>query len=167
MAVKESDVIIGAVLVPGRRAPDVVTKAMIRTMNPGAVIVDVAIDQGGCTEISMPPTSHSHPVRYVSIDSPDESEQDLQEAKGRFKGRHIIMYSVPNMPGAVPRTSTLGITNATLKYAQALAKKGLENAIKEDAALMKGVNTYKGHLTCKGVADALGMKFTPAESVFS
>lgn len=132
--IKDADLLIGAVLVPGGKAPKVITEEMIKEMQPGSVIVDVAIDQGGCIETSRP-TSHSDPV-YIKHD--------------------IIHYCVTNMPGAYPRTSTIALTNATLPYALKLAEKGID-AVKEDAGFMKGVNTYKGFLTYEPVAKDLGM----------
>ncbi len=135
-AVRRADVVIGAVLVPGAKAPRLVTRAMVETMKPGSVIVDVAIDQGGCVETSHV-TSHSNPTYLVN---------------------GVLHYGVPNIPGAVPRTSTYALSNATLPYALKLANLGFEGAIKCDAALAKGVNTYKGFLTCPAVAEAFGME---------
>nr|MDO8112164.1 alanine dehydrogenase [Candidatus Sigynarchaeota archaeon] len=138
-AVKDADLVIGAVLIPGAKAPKLVTREMVETMKPGSVIVDVAIDQGGCIETSKP-TKHSDPV---------------------FKVNDVIHYAVTNMPGAVPRTSSYALSNATLPYALKLANLGFEEAIKADAALAKGVNTYAGNVTCKAVADALNLKLVP------
>lgn len=131
---KDADLLVGAVLVPGGKAPKVVTEEMVKGMQPGSVIVDVAIDQGGCIETSEP-TSHSEPV---------------------FIKHDVIHYCVTNMPGAYPRTSTIALTNATLPYALKLAEKGIE-AVKEDTGFMKGVNTYKGFITYEPVAKDLGM----------
>jgi len=142
-AVKRADVVIGAVLVPGARAPYVVTREMVRSMKPGSVIVDVAIDQGGCIETSRP-TTHADPI-YVE--------------------EGVIHYCVTNMPGAVPRTSTYALTNATLPYALKLANLGLVEAVRGDPALAKGVNVYKGHVTCEGVAKAHGLEYRPLESL--
>jgi alanine dehydrogenase len=128
----QTDVVVGAVLVPGGRAPRLITRAMLSLMPKGSVIVDVAIDQGGCAETSRP-TFHSDPVYEVD---------------------GIIHYCVANMPGAVPRTSTLALTNATLPYALAIAEQGLERALEEDRALRRGVNTYKGNLVSREVAEA-------------
>lgn len=135
-AVIEADLVVGGVLITGAKAPKLVTRAMVSKMKKGSVVVDVAIDQGGCFETSKP-TSHANPIYEVD---------------------GVIHYCVTNMPGAVPMTSTLGLTNATLPYVLALADKGLEKAIK-DEALYKGVNTYKGKLTYEPVAEAFGMKF--------
>jgi len=131
-AARRADVLIGAVLVPGAKAPRLVTRAMVETMKPGSVIVDVAIDQGGCVE-TIHVTSHSNPTYLVN---------------------GVLHYGVPNIPGAVPRTSTYALSNATLPYALRLANLGFDEAIKCDAALAKGVNTYKGFLTCPAVAEA-------------
>lgn len=140
-AVKRADALIGAVLVTGARAPHVVTREMVRSMSPGSVIVDVAIDQGGCVETAHP-TTHTDPV-YVE--------------------EGVIHYCVTNMPGAVPRTSTYALTNATLPYTLKLANLGLVEAVKKDPALAKGVNIYKGKVTCEGVASAHGLECTPLE----
>jgi alanine dehydrogenase len=132
--VKDTDLLIGAVLLHGARAPFLVTDNMVRDMQAGSVIVDVSIDQGGCVETSQP-TSHSDPV---------------------FEMHDVIHYCVTNMPGAYPRTSTLALTTATLPYALRLANEGPQ-AFLEDEGFAKGVNTYRGQLTYKPVADALGM----------
>jgi alanine dehydrogenase len=128
--IKRADLVIGAVLVPGATAPKLITRDMLSLMQKGSVIVDVSIDQGGCTETSRP-TTHSDPVYEVD---------------------GIIHYCVSNMPGAVPRTSTFALTNATLPYALAIANKGLIKAATEDSSLKKGINTYGGMLTNKEVA---------------
>src|SRR3989344_5484681 len=133
--VKDADLVVGAVLVTGAKAPWVVTESMVKTMQPGSVIVDVSIDQGGCIETSHP-TKHSDPV---------------------FVKHGVTHYCVTNMPGAYPRTSTIALTNATLPYLIKLANSGFEKAMKEDAGFAKGVNTYKGHITYKPVEDALKM----------
>ena len=138
-AVKEADVVIGAVLVAGARCPIIVTKDMVKSMKPGSVIVDVGIDQGGCIETSRT-TSHSDPVYIVD---------------------GVIHYCVPNIPGIVPRTSTMALSNATLPYALKLASRGFTDAVKDDEALAKGVNVYKGHITCLPVATSLGIPHTP------
>jgi alanine dehydrogenase len=135
-SVRHADVVIGGVLLPGAKAPHLVSREMIKTMNPGSVIVDVAIDQGGCIETARP-TSHSDPVYVVD---------------------GVIHYCVTNMPGAVPRTSTYALSNATLPYALKLANLGFAEAVKSDSALAKGVNTYTGHVTCDGVAVAHGLE---------
>lgn len=136
--VKVSDLIIGAVLIPGTRAPFLVTKDMLQTMNPGTVIVDVAVDQGGCIETTVP-TTHHEPTYIVD---------------------NIIHYTVANMPGAVPRTSTIALTNATLPYAIQLATKGWKKACKENKALKKGLNIVDGKVVYKGVAEAFGLPYS-------
>jgi len=132
-----ADLLVGAVLVPGGRAPKLITRKLVRSMKPGSVIVDVAIDQGGCVETSRP-TSHSDPV---------------------FKYHGVIHYCVTNMPGAVPRTSTFALTNVTLPYVLEMAENGVTDAIKADPVLAGGLNTYKGKLTNRAVARALRMKY--------
>ena len=132
-AVKHADLVIGGVLIPGAAAPKLVTKAMVKEMKLGAVIVDVAIDQGGCIETAHP-TTHSDPA-YV-IDG-------------------VVHYCVTNMPAAVPHTSTLALTNATFPYVMKLAQHGL-TALKCDQGFREGVNTYRGHVTCAGVAESQG-----------
>ena len=129
---KKADLVVGAVLVPGGNAPKLISREMLSIMQKGAVIVDVAIDQGGCTETSRP-TYHSDPVYQVD---------------------GILHYCVANMPGAVPRTSTYALTNATLPYAIAIADKGIEQAAREDEALLRGINVYQGKLTSKKVAQS-------------
>ncbi len=136
-AVKRADVVIGAVLLPGAKAPCLVTREMISTMKPGSVIVDVAVDQGGCIETTRP-TSHSDPIFVVD---------------------GVIHYCVTNMPGAVPRTSTYALSNATLPYAVKLANKGFTDAVKEDPALAKGVNVHRGYITYPAVAASFGMQY--------
>lgn len=138
-AVKEADLVVGCVLIPGARTPKLVTEEMVKTMRPGSVLVDVAIDQGGSIETIDRITTHSHPY---------------------FVKHGVLHYSVANMPGAVPRTSTLALTGATLPYAVKIANMGAEAACKADPALMKGLNTYNGHLTFKAVADAQGLEYT-------
>ncbi len=134
--VKEADVVIGAVLIPGAKAPKLITKEMLKTMKRGTVIVDVAIDQGGCFETSKP-TTHSDPIYTVD---------------------GIIHYCVANMPGAVPKTSTNALTNATLPYAVEIANKGWKKAIKENPEIKPGVNVAMGKVVYKGVADAFGLE---------
>ena len=129
---KTADLVIGAVLIPGRAAPKLITRDMLGLMKKGSVLVDVAVDQGGCFETTRA-TTHSDPV-YVVDD--------------------IVHYCVANMPGAVPRTSTLALTNSTLPYALALAGKGAEQAILDDPHLREGVNTYQGNITCAPVAES-------------
>ena len=137
--VKEADLLIGGVLVKGGRAPTMVTKEMVKTMKPGSVIVDVAIDQGGCIETSRA-TSHAEPTYIVD---------------------GVIHYCVTNMPGMVPRTSTMALSNATLPYALKLANKGYREAMKSDEPLLKGLNVWNGKVTNKLVADSLGLEYTP------
>jgi alanine dehydrogenase len=141
--VPEADLLIGAVLVPGARAPKLVTEDMVRTMRPGAVIVDISIDQGGCVETAHM-TTHSDPV-YVVHD--------------------VVHYCVGNMPGAVPRTSTYALTNVTLPYALEIAAHGLEEAVRLDGALAHGVNVYAGQVTNQGVAEAHDLAFVPLGSL--
>ncbi len=131
------DIVVGSVLVPGDKAPHLITRDMLKLMEPGSVLVDVAIDQGGCFETSHP-TTHSEPV--YTMDG-------------------IVHYAVANIPGAVPNTSTLALTNATLRYALALADKGWRQACKDDSALYKGLNIVNGKVVFKAVADVFGMKY--------
>jgi alanine dehydrogenase len=131
-AVRKADLLIGGVLVPGASAPKLVTRSMVSTMQPGSVIVDVSVDQGGCIETTRP-TSHSDPI---------------------YKVDGVIHYAVTNMPGAMPRTSTIALTNATLPYVRQIAKLGLKGAIQANPLLKDGVNTYNGHITCKPVAES-------------
>jgi alanine dehydrogenase len=142
-SIVEADVVIGAVLVPGALAPKLVTRRMLDTMRPGAVIVDVAIDQGGCFETSLP-TTHSDPVYEVA---------------------GITHYCVANMPGGVPITSTKALTNATLPYVEAIADYGLATAVARDQALARGVNVLEGKLTYEAVAEAHGLDYTPLEEL--
>jgi alanine dehydrogenase len=134
--VAEADLVIGAVLIPGAKAPHLVTEAMVASMRPGSVIVDISIDQGGCVETAHV-TTHSDPTYLV---------------------HDVVHYCVGNMPGAVPRTSTYALTNVTLPYALDIASKGLETAIAEDPALALGVNAFGGSLTNAGVAEAHGLE---------
>lgn len=131
------DIVVGSVLVPGDKAPHLITRDMLKLMEPGSVLVDVAIDQGGCFETSHP-TTHSEPVYMMD---------------------GIVHYAVANIPGAVPNTSTLALTNATLRYALALADKGWKQACKDDPALYKGLNIVNGKVVFKAVADVFGMKY--------
>ncbi len=133
---KEADIVVGAVLIPGACAPKLVTKGMIKNMKKGSVFVDISIDQGGCSETSRP-TSHQDPVYVVD---------------------GVIHYCVTNMPGQYPRTSTIALTNATLPYALRIANKGLA-ALKEDSALLAGLNTYDGKVTFKAVSEALNCDY--------
>ena len=140
--VKRADLLIGAVLVPGAAAPKLVSREMLATMKQGSVIVDIAIDQGGCCESSRP-TTHSNPT-YVESG--------------------VVHYCVTNMPGAVARTSTFALNNATLPFVLALADKGLRGALSQDRHLRAGLNIHAGHLTCKPVADAHGLQWQAAEA---
>ena len=142
--VARADLLVGAVLIPGARAPHLVTREMIATMKPGSVIVDVAVDQGGCIE-TIHPTTHDDPTFVVD---------------------GVVHYGVANMPGAVPNTSTTALSNQTLKYALALAKHGTE-ALQNDPALLLGLNTYKGQLTYRAVGDAFGLEVVPPSVALS
>jgi alanine dehydrogenase len=137
--VRDADLVVGAVLVVGATAPKLVTRAMVKTMKPGAVLVDISIDQGGCFETSHP-TTHADPTFVVD---------------------GVIHYCVANMPGAVPRTSTLALTNATLPYVRALADLGWQAALKRDPGLAAGLNVHAGEITHEAVAKALGLKARP------
>ena len=136
----KADLVIGAVLIPGARCPVLIDRAMVKTMKTGSVIVDVGVDQGGCVE-TIHPTTHEDPTYIVD---------------------HVVHYGVANMPGAVGRTSTYALTNATLPYALKLADMGYEAACRQDPGLAQGINTERGKLTHKPVADALSMAFEPA-----
>ena len=138
--VAEADLLVGAVLIPGAKAPCIVTEEMIKRMRPGSVVVDVAIDQGGCIETCDLPTTHSDPI---------------------IEKHGVIHYSVANIPGAVPRTSTLALTNATLPYVLRIADRGVTQAVRDDAALAKGMNTYGGKIVHETVAQSLGVEYTP------
>ena len=142
-AISTADLIVGAVLVPGASAPMLVTKNMLKDVPNGAVIVDVAVDQGGCIETTHP-TTHSNPTYYVE---------------------GVLHYCVANMPGAVPRTSTFALTNATLPYAVKLANKGFFEAIRTDAGLKAGVNTYAGHCTYEAVAASQGLPYISIDAL--
>ena len=143
--VTRADLVIGAVLVPGAAAPKLITRAMLKTMRPGSVIVDVAIDQGGCCETSKA-TTHADPTYVVD---------------------GVVHYCVANMPGAVARTSTFALNNATLPFALALADKGWRRALAEDAHLGAGLNVHDGRLTCAPVAEAHRLDYTPVERVLA
>ena len=136
-AVAVSDLVIGAVYIHGRRAPTLVTEAMVQSMEPGSVVVDVAVDQGGCIE-TIHPTTHSDPTYAV---------------------HEIIHYGVANMPGAVPRTSTFALTNTTFPYVERIAEEGIEAAVRGDSALQQGANLWRGEIVCEGVADSLGLPY--------
>jgi alanine dehydrogenase len=141
--VTRADVVVGAVLIPGAKAPKLVTREMLKTMKPGSVLVDVAIDQGGCFETSKA-TTHSDPI---------------------YKVDGVVHYCVANMPGAVPKTSTMALTNATLPYAVEIANKGWQAAMRENHEIKLGANVVGGKITYKGVADAFGMELTPIDSL--
>jgi len=135
---------VGAVLVPGGKAPKVITRDMLRVMRPGAVIVDVAIDQGGCVESSRP-TTHHEPI-YIEAG--------------------IVHYAVTNMPGAVPRTATRALTANTLPYVMAIADKGWKKAATEDLSLANGINLVEGRITYEGVAKAFDLPYMPLKKLF-
>lgn len=139
--VQEADVVIGAVLLHGAKAPRLVTREMLKTMKPGAVMVDVAIDQGGCFETSRA-TTHTEPIYTVD---------------------GIVHYCVANMPGAVPLTSTMALTNATLPYAVSIADKGWQQFARNNEGVKAGVNIVNGHVTYRGVADAFGLEYVPVD----
>jgi alanine dehydrogenase len=138
-----ADLVIGAVLIPGAAAPKLVRRDMIRSMKRGAVVVDVAIDQGGCFETSHP-TTHTDPTYFVD---------------------DVLHYCVSNMPAAVPHTSTFGLTNATFPYVMQLASKGLETACEQNPAVCEGVNTYNGHVTYPAVAESQNREWKALTSV--
>ncbi|SDE90946.1 alanine dehydrogenase [Sporomusa acidovorans] len=142
--VKNADLLVGAVLLPGAKAPKLVTEEMVKSMEPGSVIVDVAIDQGGSVETIDRVTTHSDPT-YVKYG--------------------VVHYSVANMPGAVARTSTIALTNATIDYALQIANKGWQGALRADSGLAKGLNVYDGKITFKGVAEAHRLPCTPVEEI--
>jgi alanine dehydrogenase len=141
--VREADAVIGSVLLPGAKAPVIVSEEMVASMRPGSVIVDIAIDQGGCVATSHM-TTHSDPTYLV---------------------HDVVHYCVGNMPGAVPNTSTYALTNVTLPYAFDIAGRGLEEAVRADGVLAGGVNVYAGSVTNEGVAVAHGMEFTPLQQL--
>jgi len=140
--VQQADVLIGAVLVKGARAPRLITHEMIASMRTGSVVIDVAVDQGGCMETTRP-TTHSEPVYLVD---------------------GVLHYGVTNMPAAVPRTSTFALNNVTLPYVLLLANLGFRAAVKHSSALVQGVNTHEGKLTCEPVAETFGLAYTPLAS---
>jgi len=137
--IREADVVVGAALIAGAKAPKLITRDLLPTMKKGAVLVDVAIDQGGCFETSSP-TTHKNPIFVVD---------------------GIVHYCVTNMPGAVPKTSTVALTNATLPYALEIANKGYRKAMKDNQEIALGANVVNGKVTCKGVADALNLPYSP------
>ena len=140
---KKADLVVGAALIVGAQAPKIITRAMLKTMKKGAVIVDVAIDQGGCFETSRP-TTHNDPIYVVD---------------------GIVHYCVANMPGGVAKTSTRALTNATLPYALEIADKGWKKAFRENPEIKLGANVVKGKVTYKGVAEAFGLKYVPIDSL--
>ena len=142
-AVLDADLVIGAVLVPGARAPKLITNDLVARMKPGSVLVDIAIDQGGCFEASRP-TTHDDPT---------------------YRVHDSVFYCVANMPGAVPHTSTYALTNVTLPYITAIADRGWRDALRADPALALGLSTHEGALTCQPVADAHGLPSTPVAEV--
>jgi alanine dehydrogenase len=142
--VHDADLVIGAVLIPGGRAPHLVTRSLIGRMREGAVIVDVAVDQGGCIETTRP-TTHSNPTYRVD---------------------GVLHYCVANMPGAVPRTSTFALNNQTLPYVLQIAGAGL-NAVRQQQTLLHGLNTYQGYLTCQGVAESFALPYTKPEELLA
>ncbi|KOP72682.1 alanine dehydrogenase [Lysinibacillus sp. FJAT-14745] len=143
-SVKNSDLVVGAVLIPGAKAPKLVSEEMIQSMQPGSVVVDIAIDQGGIFESSDRVTTHDDPT-YVK--------------------HGVVHYAVANMPGAVPRTSTIALTNNTIPYALQIANKGYRQACVDNAALKKGVNTIEGHLVYKAVADSQGLPYVNVDEL--
>ncbi|HEF5693042.1 TPA: alanine dehydrogenase [Bacillus cereus] len=143
-AVKESDLVIGAVLIPGAKAPKLVIEEMIQSMEPGSVVVDIAIDQGGIFETTDRITTHDNPT---------------------YEKHGVVHYAVANMPGAVPRTSTLALTNVTVPYAVQIANKGYKEACLGNTALLKGINTLDGYVTFEAVAEAHGLQYADAKEL--
>ncbi len=143
-ALKTADLVVGAVLIPGKKAPKIIRKSYLKEMRPGSVIVDVAVDQGGCCETTYM-TYHDDPI---------------------YKVDGVVHYCVGNMPGAVPRTSTIALTNATLSYGLQIAANGLEEACRRNETIYSAINTYDGKLTCKNVADSFKMEYTDIHSCF-
>ncbi|AJH22247.1 Alanine dehydrogenase [Bacillus mycoides] len=143
-AVRESDLVIGAVLIPGAKAPKLVTEEMIQSMEPGSVVVDIAIDQGGIFETTDRITTHDNPT---------------------YEKHGVVHYAVANMPGAVPRTSTLALTNVTVPYAVQIANKGYKDACLGNTALLKGINTLDGYVTFEAVAEAHGLQYADAKEL--
>ncbi len=141
--IKQADVVVGAVLIPGTKAPKLITREMLKTMKPGSVLVDVAIDQGGCFETSKA-TTHGNPIYTVE---------------------NVVHYCVANMPGAVPRTSTLALTNATLPYAVKIANKGWKKAMQDNPDIRLGANVVHGQITYRGVADAFNLNYVPIDTL--
>jgi alanine dehydrogenase len=143
--VQDSDLIVGAVLIPGAKAPMLITRDMLKTMRPGTVLVDVAVDQGGCIETCRP-TTHDDPIFVIE---------------------DVVHYCVANMPGAVPYTSTIALTNATLPYAIKIADKGWKDACRQDHALKLGLNVVNGKVVYKGVADAFNLPLVDVDAVLA
>jgi alanine dehydrogenase len=144
--VGDADLVVGAVLIPGAKAPRLIPRDLVRSMRPGSAIVDVSVDQGGCVE-TIRATTHHDPI-YVE--------------------EGVVHYGVTNMPGIVPNTSTHALTNATLSYAIEIADQGVENAMRADPALLRALNAYGGRVTHPGVAEALGLSYTaPDEAIAS
>ncbi len=144
-SVREADLVVGGVLIPGGKAPKLVSEALIKEMTPGSVVVDVAVDQGGCIETCRP-TTHDNPTYLV---------------------HDVVHYCVANMPGAVPQTSTYALTNATRPYALKLANLGVVEAVKADRALARAINTYDGHVTYEAVAKDMGYAYLPVADAFA
>jgi len=144
-ALIDADLVIGAVLVPGAKAPKLVSNELVSRMKPGAVLVDISIDQGGCFEDSHP-TTHANPT---------------------YKVHETLFYCVANMPGAVPHTSTYALTNVTLPYTVEIANRGWRDALRTDPALSLGLNTFGGAVTCEPVAEAHGLAYTPIAEVLN
>lgn len=145
-SVKDSDLVIGSVLIPGAKAPKLVTEEMVKSMRPGSVIIDIAIDQGGIFETTDRVTTHDDPT-YIK--------------------HGVVHYAVANMPGAVPRTSTIALTNNTVPYALQIANKGYKQACIENEALKKGINTLEGHVVYKAVADDQGREYVPVDTILN
>jgi alanine dehydrogenase len=143
--IKDADIVIGAVLIPGGRTPMLIKRDMLKTMKKGSVIIDVSIDQGGCFETSRP-TTHSDPI---------------YEVEG------VIHYTVANMPGAYPKTSTIALTNVTLPYIKILANKGIEKAFREDAVIKSALNTYEGFVVYKTLAESMGYAYKNVDEIFT
>src|SRR5690606_32572648 len=144
-SVKDSDLVIGCVLIPGAKAPKLVSEEMVKSMKPGSVLVDIAIDQGGIFETSDRVTTHDNPT---------------------YEKHGVVHYAVANMPGAVPQTSTMGLTNVTVPYALQIANKGYKQACLDNEPLYKGINVLDGKVTFKAVADDLGYEFVEAKELF-
>ncbi|MCH8313657.1 MAG: alanine dehydrogenase, partial [Nitrospinae bacterium] len=144
-ALRTADLVVGAVLIPGAKAPRLVSRDMLKKMQPGSVVVDVGIDQGGVFETSRP-TTHSDPI---------------------YEEEGVVHYCVANMPGALARTSTFALTNATFPFARELAQKGYQQALLENPALMLGLNIFKGHVTHPAVAQALDLEYVSPEKLLN